>query len=236
VAIKKISNSLFSSAKFQELVLREIQVAQTVHHPNIVNCISAVRTPNNLYIITEFCDGITLEKLLAEKKTLPEEEALKYFSQIVSGYQSLFEKNVVHRDIKPANLIFNSDQLKICDLGFAKIVEEGGESSMTILGTPLYMSPQLLKCEKYTNKCDVWAMGFVFYEMLYGRPPWSGKSQMKLIESITKTPLQFPDSIKVSDDTKYLISKMLVIEEDSRIGWPEMFKHPLLKITKSKSA
>jgi len=68
VAIKKISNKLFSSPKFQELVLREIQVAQTVHHPNIVNCLSAVRTPNNLYIITEYCDGINFEKYLTEKK------------------------------------------------------------------------------------------------------------------------------------------------------------------------
>jgi len=152
-------------------------------------------------------------------------------SQIVGGYQSLHEKNVVHRDIKPANLIFHGDQLKICDLGFAKIVEDGENSSMTILGTPLYMSPQLLRCDKYTNKCDVWALGFVFYEMLYNKPPWTGKSQIKLIENITSVTLSFPDLPKVSEETKELIRKMLYIEEDKRIGWPEMFKHPL--ITKS---
>jgi len=229
VAIKKISNSLFSSAKFQELVLREIQVAQTVHHPNIVNCLSAVRTPNNLYIITEFCDGINFEKYLQEKKTLPEEAALKYIQQVISGYQSLYEKNVVHRDIKPANLIFNQDQLKICDLGFAKIVDdENKESNMTILGTPLYMSPQLLSCENYTNKCDVWAFGFVFYQMLYGKTPWSGASQIKLLDNIKKEPLNFPDVPKVSDTTKDLIKKMLVFEEDARISWSELFKHPLI--------
>jgi len=61
-------------------------------------------------------------------------------------------------------------------LGFAKVVQEEGDQSMTILGTPLYMSPQLLKCEKYSNKCDMWALGFVLYEMLYGKTPWSGKS------------------------------------------------------------
>jgi len=134
-----------------------------------------VRTPNNLYIITEYCDGINYEKYLNEKKGLSEEDALKYLKQIVAGYSSLFDKNVIHRDIKPANLIFNGDQLKICDLGFAKVVDDENEGG-TILGTPLYMSPQLLRCEKYTYKCDIWALGFVFYQMLFTKTPWAGAS------------------------------------------------------------
>jgi len=148
----------------------------------------------------------------------------------VGGYQSLFEKNVVHRDIKPANLIFNGDEIKICDLGFAKIVDDkdGGDTN-TILGTPLYMSPQLLNCDKYTNKCDMWALGFVLYQMFYHpKTPWSGSSQIRLLENITKEPLLFPATPKISDETKDLIKKMLAFDEDARISWLELFKHPLI--------
>jgi len=137
---------------------------------------------------------------------------------------------VVHRDIKPANLIFHGDQLKICDLGFAKIVDDDqAENTNTILGTPLYMSPQLLKCDKYTNKCDIWALAFVLYQMFYfPKTPWSGTSQIKLLDNIQKEPLTFPSSIKISDETKDLLKKMLAFDEESRLSWSDLFKHPLI--------
>ena len=237
VAIKKISNSLFSTPKFQELVMREIQVAQTVNHPNIVNCLSAVRTANNLYIVTEYCDGFNLEKYLNKNKNISEEQSIKFLQQIISGYYSLYEKNVIHRDIKPANLIFNGDSLKICDLGFARIVDDDcKEGSMTILGTPLYMSPQLLLCENYTSKCDIWALGFVFYEMLFGKTPWSGSSQKELFNNITKNPLTFLSKPETKEETKDLLRKMLAIEEVDRISWSELFQDSIISAGLNKGS
>lgn len=78
--------------------------------------------------------------------------------------------------MKPANVMRKGKILKIGDFGFAKKSEGVSCKKQTIVGTPLYMSLEVLKCEAYSSKCDIWALGFIFYEMLHGRTPWTGKS------------------------------------------------------------
>jgi calcium-dependent protein kinase len=68
--------------------------------------------------------------------------------------------------------------MKIADFGFAKVVMSSSQLNKTLVGTPLYMSPQLLKSERYTSKCDIWAIGILTYELLYGKLPWTGNSQL----------------------------------------------------------
>jgi len=96
------------------------------------------------------------------------------------------------------------------------------------------MSPQLLRCEKYSYKCDVWALGFVFFQMLFGKTPWAGASQIKLLENIKGNPLSFPSNVKVSDESKDLIKKMLAYDEDSRISAADLFKHPFINLKTPK--
>lgn len=81
--------------------------------------------------------------------------------------------------------------LKIGDFGFAKKTHATKVQKQTIVGTPLYMSPQILKSHPYSSKCDIWALGFIFYEMLHGRTPWTGKSEYNLLENIENKPLNF---------------------------------------------
>ena len=228
VAVKQIPKSIFTNQKLTELVIREITIAKSLQHPNIVKCLDAIQTSNNLYIITEYCDGVSLEKYLSDKKKLPEAEALKYFKQVVDAYMTLYDNKVIHRDLKPANLLFHGDQIKVCDLGFAKVINEEQNNTNTILGTPLYMSPELLTGDDYTSKCDMWALGFIIYQMLYGNTPWTGVSQMNLYNNINSHNLKFPEMPKVSQQTKELIKKMLVPTEEGRISWPELFNHPLI--------
>lgn len=75
--------------------------------------------------------------------------------------------------MKPANILVSSDELKLADFGFAKKNVSKKMKSETTVGTPLYMSLELLKGEPYSSKCDVWAVGFIFYELLHHRPPWT---------------------------------------------------------------
>lgn len=76
---------------------------------------------------------------------------------------------IIHRDLKPANiLISKEDVFKITDFGFARMVEKTDYLMTSLVGTPLYMSPQILKRQMYTSKCDVWSIGLIFYELIYG--------------------------------------------------------------------
>ena len=99
------------------------------------------------------------------------------------------------RDLKPENILTSKGVLKIGDFGFAKKNFNKFMKNKTNVGTPLYMSLQLLKGEEYTSKADIWALGFIFYEMLHGRTPWTAKSEFELVNNISKRPLQLSPNL-----------------------------------------
>ena len=96
----------------------------------------------------------------------------------------------------------------------------------SIVGTPLYMSPQLLQKEKYSNKSDLWSIGLIFYEMLHGRTPWQANNELQLINAIYTHKIIY--SKLISDSAKDFISRCLVIDEEKRITWEQAFDHPLI--------
>ena len=101
---------------------------------------------------------------------------------------------------------------------------------MSQVGSPLYMSPQILKAETYSTKCDVWSMGMIFYQMLFGRTPWNGRTPYELLNNITNQKLVFLKSINLKNPLVLdLLRKMLEKEESDRISWEDTFVHPLFK-------
>lgn len=98
-----------------------------------------------------------------------------------------------HRDLKPENILVKDDTLKLADFGFAK-QSDNGSFMKSIVGTPMYMSPQLLKQQRYSYKCDIWALGVIFYELIVGRIPWwtFNQKEEKFVDHIRLTELQFP--------------------------------------------
>lgn len=125
-----------------------------------------------MYIITEFCEDGDLYHYLDRKKKLPESEAKKYLKQLMKGAEYLHANGIIHRDLKPANILIKNGICKLSDFGFAKSLDGDNTVMKSIVGTPLYMSPQILKRLKYTAKSDLWSIGLIYYEMLHGRTPW----------------------------------------------------------------
>lgn len=243
VAVKMIpAAKLLESEDQYNLFMREIEVLRQIKGSHIVQLIDVKRTPNNLYIFIDFCDGGDLEKLMKQNKKdgklFSEEEALKIVKQIASAFITLDDIKIVnekghqvtimHRDIKPANILFHRGCVKIADFGFAKLVDEVDKNikkAHTLLGTPLYMSPQILNDELYSAKCDVWSTGVMFYELLYGKLPWTGYSVSNLYGNIKSKALEFPKEVKVSSETKDLLSKMLKFKDEERASWKDVYEH-----------
>jgi serine/threonine protein kinase len=97
----------------------------------------------------------------------------------MNGYKFLMSKGIIHRDLKPANILIKDEFYKIADFGFAKMSEGQNEEErihQTSVGSPLYMCPQILNGKQYSNKCDVWSLGIIIYELLFGKPPYLAKS------------------------------------------------------------
>ena len=102
--------------------------------------------------------------------------------QICNGFKDLHEKNIIHRDIKPANFLIHKGVVKIADFGFARVVESVDETAKhTVLGSPLYMAPQLLDKKEFNSKCDIWSLGVTIYELLFGRTPFTANSPKALL-------------------------------------------------------
>lgn len=140
---------------------------------------------------------------------------------------------VIHRDLKPENILLNDGLVKIGDFGFARIVSDLEEAvRMTQKCSPLYAPPQILLNEKYSSKCDVWSMGCIFYEMLYGKTPFNAHSIVSLTENIKKLVgsgrYALPSFPPVAQEAKDILQRMLMYTEKDRISWEEIFNHSIL--------
>jgi serine/threonine protein kinase len=140
----------------------------------------------------------------------------------LEAFQVLNKYNIMHRDMKPDNIFFHNGVIKLGDFGFCKNLNSADEMTKTMLGSPIYMAPEVLKGEIYSNKADIWSLGVVLYEMIYGMCPFQSNSIANLIEVLNSKELHFPGPI--SPFLKTLISRMLTKDPVRRISWMELFQ------------
>lgn len=122
----------------------------------------------------ELCDT-DLRKLMKKSK-LKEEECVKIFGGVMNGFKMLVETSCIHRDVKPENVLIKNNKAKLADFGFARKADLLCMNKYEeMCGTPIYMSPQILSGEPYTSKCDIWSLGLMLYETIYGSAPWPSR-------------------------------------------------------------
>lgn len=230
VAIKIIENHLLRDEYIHKLITQECEIMKSLSHPNIVNLYEVLHTTNHTYIIQEYCNQQDLRKLLSQKISFSEEEAIIIFKQILEGFKELLKHRIIHRDMKPANILINNNIFKIADFGFALNIEELNSNIKTAMaGTPLYMSPQCLRGEPYGTKNDIWSLGIILYELIYGDVPWPANSKFELMQAFKTIPLRFNSNKKISPILRQFLQECLRLEESERIDWEEIYRHPLFK-------
>jgi serine/threonine protein kinase len=182
---------------------REARAASAIGHPHIVDVFDLGRTPEGLlFMALELLDGKPLAALLEETPSLPIPLALDLAGQMLSGLAAAHRNGIVHRDLKPENIFILNTQdrpnfVKIVDFGISKILVHAahgqraagqgpGTAVGTILGTPLYMSPEQIlgQVARIDHRTDIYSAGVVLYEMLCGRTPFEGESHAKIFASI----------------------------------------------------
>lgn len=199
-------------------------------HPNIVECYDIIECETELFLIMEYCDSGDLKSIL--KKPIKEKYAQFYFCQLANGLKYLDSCCIVHRDIKPKNILLTNNRriLKIADFGFAtKITNQSLHDTMC--GSPLYMAPEIINNNLYNNQIDLWSVGMILYEMLYGVHPFSVcRSIPELRQKVEKDIIEIPPcntkNTDVSNDCISLLNKLLQKKAEKRITWNEFFNHP----------
>ena len=233
-AAKEISTT---DEKINKILQREIEILKSLDHPNIIKMKEIIQTQDTKYIVLEYCERGDLSKYI-EKPNNPYNRYNKKLSldtiqdfavQLVAGVQFLRSKNIVHRDLKPANLLLTADGiLKIADLGFAK-EQTMSQLSNTICGSPLYMAPEVInRNTSYTPKADLWSLGIIFYQMVYGEPPYKALNIIELVSKLRDLK-RFPKSDRTEKIKESgladLITRLLKKNPNDRITFEELFIH-----------
>lgn len=132
------------------------------------------------FIVLEYCSGFELGDILLREKKLDEPTAVNYLKQILNGFKGLHEVHAMHRDFKVENVMLHEGVCKIVDLGFGKQLM-GGELATTKLGSNLTMAPEVMQALSYDFRADIWSIGVVFYQMLYGKFPIRARGPVALL-------------------------------------------------------
>ena len=192
VAVKLLPEDVTANATLLGRFERELEVLKQLKHPNIVNCFGGSCESKQRFYAMELISGGTLAEYLGRKGRLPWETAIDFAIQMCDGLQYAHEHGVIHRDVKPGNfLMTKSGQLKLSDFGLASIVSENRLTAAgRTVGTILYMAPEQIRgTPAVTPRADLYALGCVIFEMIVGRPPFSGDHAAEILQRHLKDPI-----------------------------------------------
>ncbi|CAI5725309.1 unnamed protein product [Hyaloperonospora brassicae] len=251
VAVKMIGKDKLRRPNELQSIEKEIETMRVAveqfenGHPHIVRLLCTKESQHHIFIVQEYCAGGDIAQLMKANNGLAEEQARLYMSQLASGLQFLRSQNVVHRDLKPANLLLSSRnvatvKLKIADFGFAR--ELGSEMmAESVVGSPLYMAPELLEYKSYDAKADLWSVGIILYEMIANEHPFlvvdkcHATNHLALRRNIYRYferhgHVRFPKKVSVSLECEQLVGALLRVDPRKRISFEDFFRAPFLSL------
>ena len=215
----------------EDIINNEINIHSKLCHENIIRLYNVYEDKETFTInfIMEYAKDGNLYELLSKpenKKGFDEQRAFDYFIQVVNAVYYLHQNNIIHRDIKPENLLIGKKGLlKLCDFGWAK--ELNLENRSTFCGTVEYMAPEIVGSENYDYGVDIWSLGILLYELLFGHSPFKAKNMKTVILNIKSHELVFDKPI--SPECKDIIKGILQSNPQKRLKLKDILEHPFVK-------
>jgi len=186
----KIMHSELASIIGPARFLKEIETTANLQHPHILPLFDSGRVNGTVFYVMPFVQGESLRNRISRDRQLPIPEAVRIATEIAAALDYAHRQGVIHRDVKPDNVLFHDGRALVADFGIALAWSQGdGKTRLTrsgvSLGTPQYMSPEQASGEHNLDpRTDVYALGVVTYEMLAGRPPFTGPTAQAIFQQV----------------------------------------------------
>ncbi|KAH9817890.1 kinase-like domain-containing protein [Melampsora americana] len=222
VAMKFLSKKKILTQEMRDRVKREIEYLSFLRHPHIIKLYDVIQDNTDIVMVIEYLKGELFDYIVQVGK-MPEQDARRFFQQIICAVEYCHLHNIVHRDLKPENLLLDHNlNVKIADFGLSNIMRDG-DFLKTSCGSPNYAAPEVISGKLYAGpEIDIWSCGVILFVMLCGRLPFDDDHIPMLFKKINSGLYSLPPHL--SPGSRHLLSRMLVVDVNKRITIPEIRK------------
>ncbi|KAL3869069.1 hypothetical protein ACJMK2_041795 [Sinanodonta woodiana] len=224
VAVKILNRQKIKNLDVVGKIRKEIQNLKLFRHPHIIKLYQVICTPSDIFMVMEYVSGGELFDYIVKHGKLKEEEARRFFQQIISGVDYCHRHMVVHRDLKPENLLLDSNlNVKIADFGLSNMMYDG-EFLKTSCGSPNYAAPEVISGKLYAGpEVDIWSCGVILYALLCGTLPFDDEHVPTLFRKIKSGIFAIPDYL--NKEVVTLLCQMLQVDPLKRASIKEIKEH-----------
>lgn len=216
----------------KELIINEILVMKDSQHANIVNFLdSYLRGSSDLLVVMEYMEGGSLTEVIENNESkLNENQIATICHETLKGLQFLHRKQIIHRDIKSDNVLLDArGNVKITDFGFCAKLTDQRSKRATMVGTPYWMAPEVVKQREYDGKVDVWSLGIMTIEMIEGEPPYLNEEPLKALYLIaTNGTPELKNPKAVSEEMMNFLSCCLILQPEARGSTDSLLRDPFI--------
>ena len=227
-AMKVLNKSYLIQKKLLRYAITECNVLKQSDCPFIIKLHYSFQTPDNLYMILDYCPIGDLSYQI-QIGLFEEDEAKFYIAELILAIEYLHKRDIIYRDLKPENILIDEDgHFKLADFGLAKENVTDNTPTKTFCGSLQYLTPEMLAKEGSTKSSDIYGIGVILFEMISGAPPFYNDDRDLMYRNISENKLMFPEFF--SEELKDLLKKMLDKDPKKRIGIgndkQDLKKHP----------
>ena len=218
-AVKIMRDETAQNEEFRKRFRAESQAVAMLSHPNIVSVYDVSHSDDVEYIVMELIDGITLKEYLRQKGAIASSEALDFTIQIAKALEHAHGKGIIHRDIKPQNImLLKNGMIKVADFGIAELQNDIEESNGETVGSVHYIAPEQARGAAPDARSDIYSLGIVMYEMLTGRLPYVGDTDVEVAVKHMNTVPVSPREIvpEIPEELERICLKAMDADIDAR--------------------